>query len=259
MVPEFGKDGELKMVAKLVCASALIAASGAAQGAGFFVNLCDAGGIAGSLGAPITWTPSAQTSYQASSSLVAPSALDIDGNIKLQNDNYFGMDPVGQSYADGDPNTKGDGYSSNASLTSPGQGFAAGNAFGVWGSTVPIPSGTNFTGGADSLFIMNLTLRVGSSDPTTAGLLVQLQDGGTAGQFLFGTLKFGAANATNAGVWGQSYYLDFKKTTTTTATSSTTFNNGTNYQIYIVAAVPTPGAAGLAGLAGLVSLRRRRA
>lgn len=248
---------------KLLCASTVVALAGAAQASTFQTNIIDAGTINGSVGAPITWT-GGTTSFQSSASRVAPSADDIDGNAKLQWDNYFGMDPLTQS-SGGDPSTKGDGYTSNAALTivdppsgSP-SGFGAGTAFGVWGSTSFVNSGNTNFGGKDSLFIMNLTLRSSAGPLDTAGVVIQIQDGATSVGGVFATIKFGSANAATAPGLTGSYYLDFIKTTVTTAQTNATFNGGTNYQVFIVQAIPTPGAAGLAGLAGLVSLRRRRA
>lgn len=251
------------MVTKLLCASTVVALAGAAQAASFQLNLMDAGVIQGSIGAPVTWTPATQASYASSSAVVAPSADDIDGNAKLQFDNYFGMDTNGQSNG-GDPNVKGDGYSSNNGLiivsSDVSTGFGNGQAFGVWGSTSFVNSGTTHFGGADSLFVMNLTLRAGSSDPTTAGVIAEIQDGADSVGGKFVTLKFGAANAATAPGLTGSYYLDWIKTGVTTAQTNATFNGGTNYQIFIVqAAVPAPGVAGVAGLAGLTVIRRRRA
>ena len=174
------------------------------------------------------------------------------------------MDPLTQS-SGGDPSTKGDGYTSNGALTivdppsgSP-TGFAAGSAFGVWASTSFINSGQGFAPNRDSIFIMNITLRASAGPLTTAGVVTQLQDGPGSAGGIFVTLKFGEANAATAPGLTGSYYLDVVKTTVTTAQTNATFNGGTNYQVFIVQAIPTPGAAGLAGLAGLVSLRRRRA
>ncbi len=263
------------MVTKLFCASALVVAAGAAQGAAFQVNACDAGVVPGGTGAPITWT-TALGSFQDSRGAGGVFAPSADGAANTPGgiyDNYFGMDTNGPTIAgDGNSNTT-DGYSSNASLgaVNPGasgstttmSGFRAGQVQGVWFSTAFIPSGSGVFAGSDSLFVLNLSLRPGSSDPTTTGFVVNIRDGANQGDpnnaGSLGALKFGAANASNnGGAWSQSYYLDW--TVDTIAGVNTTFNGGKHYAIYVrTVAVPTPGAAGVAGLAGLVALRRRRA
>jgi len=186
------------------------------------VNACDAGVVPGGVGNPITWTPAAG-SFQDSRGAAGVFAPDADSAANTTGgifDNYFGMDTNGPTIAgDGNTNTN-DGYSSNASLgavypgasgaTTTMSGFRAGIVQGVWFSISFIPSGLGVFTGADSLFVLNLTLRPGASAPDTVGLAVNIRDAVATGNGVLGNLKFGAANASNnGGLWGQSYFLDY--------------------------------------------------
>jgi hypothetical protein len=246
------------MMAKLVCASALLVAAGAANGAVFGVNTVDAGGVTGgSLGNPITWTGGAafnpaQGSDRPPSQFAAPASVFFDS--------YVALDPNGPSVAStGASSTATDGYAAQGpsniiNPTSPTTVFQSDRLTGIWFNTALVNSGPG-----DRLFIAQITLRAASAGTlNTAGVLVNIKDAQTVNpNGSLGALRFGLANASNnSGLWGQSYYLDAVARPATGATGA--FVGGTTYAIYVVA-IPTPGAAGLAGVAGLVALRRRRA
>lgn len=253
------------MVTKLLFASSVLAVAGAAQGAAWATNTVSAGVLAGDLGAPITWTHATNGAAfnPAAGGLFAPAPDSMDLSINLRTDSYLGMDSVGPSNA-GDLSVSGDGYQSNNSLgtTSASVGFAAtggnGQVQGGWFSTAFINSGAG-----DKVFVLRLSLRPGSSEPTTTGLFVNVKDGAdlvdpnAPGDL--GAVRFGLANASNnGGAWAQAYYLDFVTTPISGLTgNNAAFNGGLTYDIFVVA-VPAPGAASIAGLAGLVALRRRR-
>jgi len=253
------------MMAKLFCASALLAAAGAANGAVFGVNTVDAGGIpGGALGSPITWTHATNgAAYNnASNAGDGPVSPTLIFNIPAAEfDSYIAIDPVGPSTGNSTSSST-DGYQALGPgnvIVPTGQTtvLSSGSLGGVWFNAAAGGGFVN-SGAGDRLFITQLSLRPGSSGLDTAGLLVNIKDAGTANpNGSLGSLKFGLANATNnGGLWGQSYYLD--TVVRTISNVNTNFNGGTSYAVFIVA-VPAPGAAGIAGLAGLVAIRRRRA
>lgn len=252
------------MMAKLFCASALLAAAGAANGAVFGVNTIDAGGVTGgSLGSPITWTHATNSnSYNnGAGSDLPPSPALIDLSAAVGFDSYIAIDPNGPSTGNTTTNPP-DGYQCLGPgnvITPTGQSsvFASGSLSGVWFNAAAGGGFVN-SGAGDRIMIAQISLRPGSSGLSTAGVLANIKDAGTVNpNGSLGSLRFGLANATNnGGLWGQSYYLD--TVTRTISGVSAAFNGGTSYAVYIVA-VPAPGAAGLAGLAGLVAIRRRRA
>lgn len=260
------------MMAKLVCASALLAVAGAANAAQFGINVVDAGGVPGGLGAPITWSHSTNGAAYNNGSVAGnnpPTATLAQSLPAAAFDSYIAIDSRGPTVANS-TSSSNDGYSSAGPGNYLGLSSADSNAFrasgangsmiGVWFNTFVTQSSTDAGFADHALFIGQVSLRSGSSAPTTAGLLINVIPGSSTdpAQGVLGTVRFGAANASNnGGLWNQFYYLDVK--TRTIAGVNANFNGGTTYEIYIVSLVPTPGAAGLAGLAGVAALRRRRA
>lgn len=259
------------MVTKLLCASAVLAVAGAANAATFRINVVDAGGVAGGTGSPITWSHASNgTSYNNGS--VAgnnPPTASLGQSLPASMfDSYIAIDSRGPSTPNS-TSSSNDGYSSSGPGNYIGLSSADSNAFrasgangsliGVWFNTFDTSSTADLLGaGIDSLFLGQISLRSGSTAPTTQGLVVNIKDNapGQNPDGVLGALRFGEANATNnGGAWGQSYYLAVR--TRTIAGVNANFNGGTTYEIY-VATIPTPGAASVAGLAGLVALRRRR-
>jgi hypothetical protein len=248
------------MMAKLVCASALLVAAGAANGAVFGVNTVDAGGVSGgSLGNPITWSGGAAYNPATGGDRPPSQFAGAPGSAAFF-DSYVAIDPNGPSVgASGASSTATDGYAAQGpsniiNPTAPTTIFQADRLTGIWFNTAPVLSGPG-----DRVFIAQITLRAASAPTlTTAGVLVNIKDAQTANpNGSLGALRFGLANASNnSGLWGQSYYLD--AVARPVSGVNATFNGGTSFAIYVVA-IPTPGAAGLAGVAGLVALRRRRA
>ncbi|MFM9958507.1 MAG: hypothetical protein ACKVZJ_10550 [Phycisphaerales bacterium] len=261
------------MVTKLLSASAVLALAGAASAAPFAINTVDVGGIpGGSLGAPITWTGPAGTGATgaafnpATGGNFAPAQQSIAGNAAIGWDSYAMFDGLGRSTASS-CTTCSDGYTATSPSNAIFPNATPTTFFGATGANGSL-SGVYFNAGAgggfvssgptDRFFIAQITLRAGSSVPTTQGALINIKDSGTLNaDGELGTLRFGLANASNnAGKWGFAYYLDFRATPATGLTGA--FATGAiSYEIF-VAQVPTPGAAGLAGIAGLVALRRRR-
>ncbi len=244
------------------------------EAAGFQLNSCDAGVLPGTIGNPITWTPASGsfTDSRGPTGIFAPTADGAANTPGGAYDNYFGMDANGPTVpGDGNPNTVGDGYSSNATLltidpvTYPpvvtGVGFRAGIVQGPWFSTTFVNSRAHAEfAGLDAMFILNLTLRPGSSGPTTVGLVVNIRDGADvnnpASAGGLGAVKFGANNASNnGGLWHQSYYLGW--VATQVSGLNATFDGGTNYTIYLVG-VPGPGPGGCLAIVFGAALRRRR-
>ncbi|MFM9957217.1 MAG: hypothetical protein ACKVZJ_04010 [Phycisphaerales bacterium] len=259
-------------MAKLVCASALLVAVGTASAVPFGINTVDVGGIpGGSLGNPITWTGPAGAGNTgaafnpATGGNFAPAQQSIAGNAAIGWDSYAMLDPIGRSTASSSTTTS-DGYTASSPSNALFPTATPTTFFGASGANGSM-SGVYFNAGAgggflpsgpgDRLFIAQITLRAGSSAPTTQGALINIRDFGSPATGSLGLLRFGLANASNnGGNWGASYYLDFRATATTGLTGA--FATSTSYEIFVVQ-VPTPGAAGLAGIAGLVALRRRRA
>ncbi len=233
----------------------------------FGVNLIDCGGIpGGSLGSPITWSPANLAFNPGTGSNFPPSPEAIYGNPALGVDSYVAIDPVGPSIETSDINPA-EGYQSlgptnllNPAAT-PTTPFGPGSLSGIWfsaGANGGFVSSTNLIFQRHYLMIAQVTLRPGTSEPTTAGLLVNIKDGGTLNpDGELGAIRFGEANASdNAGKWGQAYYLQAVARDAFGATGA--FVGGTTYTIYVVA-VPAPEAASLLALLGAVSLRCRRA
>lgn len=242
-------------------AAGLAVLAGVAGGASFGVNTVDAGGVAGgALGNPITWTGGSAFNPGTGSDF-PPSVEGILAVANLRFDSYVAIDPVGPTSSTLNPATGLEGYqclgpSNIIRPTAPTTIFQADRLTGIW-FNAGANGGFVTSGAGDRIFIAQVTLRAGSSDPTTAGVLVNIRDAGTANiDGELGALRFGAANATNnGGKWGQSYYLDF--VTRLTAPIVNPVVGATSYAIYVVA-VPGPGAAGVIAAAGLVAVKRRR-
>lgn len=234
---------------------ALVAGAPAVVGSSipFEMNVVDAGGIpGGSLGSPITWFGGA--AYQApNGNDFPPDASQIPFDPSLEWDSYIAMDSIGPSST---TNPVGHTAAAPSGVLPPTPIFGASSLSGVWFNSAWVPSSTTLT--ADhGVFVAQVTLRPGSSVPTTTGVIVGLRDAGTANpNGELGVLRFGLANATNnGGLWGQSYYLNW---TARQATGlGAPFGGATSYAIY-VQAVPGPGAAGLLGLGAMLASRRAR-
>ncbi|MFM9958506.1 MAG: hypothetical protein ACKVZJ_10545 [Phycisphaerales bacterium] len=242
---------------------ALGASTALGAGAPFQINTIDAGGIpGGSLGNPITWTGGAAFN-PATGGNFPPAQQAIAGNAAIGWDSYLAIDPRGRSFGNLKPFNPVEGYTAlgptsiiypTATPTTP---FSASSLSGVWFNAGAgggfVTSGSN----ENIMFIAQITLRAGSSVPTTDGVLVNIRDFGTVSTTgELGALKFGAQNATNnSGKWGQAYFLDLRVTPTTGLVGA--FANATSYEV-LVRAVPGPGAAGAMMLVGVAAARRRR-
>ncbi|MFM9958505.1 MAG: hypothetical protein ACKVZJ_10540 [Phycisphaerales bacterium] len=255
-----------------VAACAALGATGAAQGAGqpFQVNTIDAGGIpGGSLGNPITWTGGAAFN-PATGGNSPPAQQSIAGNAALQFDSYVAIDPIGPSRPNINPVEPPDDYTAlgpssiifpTATPTTP---FGSSSLSGVWfnagangGWIASGPAPQEPLPGSQQMFIAQITLRAGSSEPTTQGLLVNIRDFGTVSTTgELGELRFGIQNASNnGGKWGQSYYLSSRSRPADGLTGS--FVGAVSHAIFVIA-IPAPGAAGMLSIAGLAASRRRR-
>ncbi|MBN8645471.1 MAG: hypothetical protein J0L61_09570 [Planctomycetes bacterium] len=263
------------MVTKLLCASAVLAVAGAANAATFRINVVDAGGVAGGTGSPITWTGTTNGAAYNNAAVGGnnPPSQSLAGADSLPAtafDSYIAIDSRGPTIGESSDGAN-DGYTSSGPGNYIGLSSADSNAFrasgangsliGVWFNTFDTSSTADLLGaGVDSLFLGQISLRPGSTAPTTQGLVVNIKDNkpGQNPDGVLGALRFGEANATdNGGAWGQSYYLAVR--TRTIAGASAAFNGGTTYEIYVATvAIPAPGAVGVAGLAGLAAFRRRR-
>jgi hypothetical protein len=264
------------MLRLLLASSAVAAISSSSASAvlPYRFGVFDFGVIPGSLASPITWTgPGDNRAFTSNAgSVLAPPADAIDANPRLRYDDYFMIDPLGQSVG-GDPGVSGDGYSATPlGFLISGSGFGPGQAFGV-ASAGPGPDGL---GGIDAgpdgrVFLMNLTLRQGSSAPTTPGAIIQiLREGNVPGaNYVFSALRFGIENATNQAsenvgtlpvLYTQRYYyLDYIATPVPASELPASFGASVNYQIFLAQTdVPAPGAALALLGAGSMAARRRR-
>lgn len=257
----------------LIGVSGVLLVSVPAMGAPFRVNVIDAGGVPGSLGAPIRWThPTNGAAYNnASVAGNGPPTPELwDALPAVQHDSFIALDTYGPGTPAGpiEPVVPqfpvGPGLyiglsptDSNAFRASGGNG----SLIGVWFNTFDVPSCSGWlAAGQDSVFIAQITLRPGSSFPETAGVMVNIKDSrpGQDPNGVLGAVRFGEANSSNnGGLWAQNYYLTVRARTTLGV--NTAFNGGTTYEVYLVSLpVPGPGGAALAAALGLVSLRRRR-
>jgi hypothetical protein len=263
------------MLSILLASSAAAAVSSSASAAlPYRLGVFDFGVIPGSVANPITWTgPGDNRAFTAGAGSIQPPPADLIDTIpRLRYDDYFMLDPIGQSVG-GDPNVSGDGYSASPiSFLVTGSGFDAGRAFGV-ASGGPGPDGFGGTpaGLEGRVYLMNLTLRVGSSAPTTQGAVIQiLREGDVQGaNYVFSALRFGIENATNeAGenvgtlpvlLTQRYYYLDYIATPVPASELPASFGAGINYQIFLAQTdVPAPGASLVLLTAGGWAARRRR-
>lgn len=234
--------------------------------ASFGMNVVDCGGIpGGSLGSPITWSPANAAFNPGAGSNFPASPNGIFGNAALGVDSYVALDPFGPSVASSTTNAEA-GYqclgpsnllNPTATPTTP---FAPGSMSGLWfnvGANGGFVQSTNHIFQRHYLMIAQITLRAGTSEPTTAGVLVNIRDAGTINpDGELGAIRFGEANASdNGGKWGQAYYLQAFGRAATGATGA--FVGGTTYSIYVVA-VPGPGSVGVIAAAGLVAVKCRR-
>lgn len=240
-------------------------ASSAAVSTSFGVNVVDAGGVpGGSLGSPITWTPGNAAFDPGFGSDIPPEPGSILASPALEYDSYLAMDPIG-------PSTPASSFEPVAwhhawgpaniiRPDSPSTCFAPGRLAGIWYS-IGSNGGFQMSGvgpnGRSRLFIAQITLRPGTSAPTTAGVYVNIRDAGTLNpDGELGALRFGEANASNnGGKWGQAYYLEAVAREAFRVPSA--FAGGTSYAIYVVA-LPAPGSAALLVLFGAATIRRRR-
>jgi len=263
---------------KVVSATALLAAAGAANAAFFEVRSVDTN----SLGSPLV--ASSALFQSAAGGNFGPSEFVIDGNSPGQQDptfdSYVAID-VGPSF--GGTSAKGDGFQAN-----PGDIGAIGAPFAVANQVAAVwfmdPNGARpevgavpqaAFGGAHGLFLGRFTFRSTTTQPTGTlslganGLVVDIRDPGTVGVGSAATdsllVRFTAFGATaDQGLDGGSltthptaYGYQLVDRVTTGANP-----NGTArweiHDLYVVQ-IPTPGALALFGAAGLAAARRRRA
>lgn len=252
--------------ASVLCITLSLSAAASAAFLPYRVLLADFGGVPGiGIGQPITWTgPGDNTSFTSPvGGLLPPNADNIDASPRVRWDNYFMFDPNGASVG-GDPSISGDGYSALAPSGSFGPAFGAGIINGVI-YNVESTFGGRFAGADGRLYLLNVTLRAGSSVPTTAGIYTGVVEG-TLGQFnnenYLPSLKFGRENA----VFGvnpisqRRYYLDWIATPVAASELPPSFGAGINYQIYIQQldpTIPSPGTVSLAMIAATFVRRKR--
>lgn len=265
---------------KVVSATALLAAAGAANAAFFEVRSVDTN----SLGSPIVTSSALFQSTAPGAGNFGPSEATIDASSANQNaafDSYVAID-VGPSF--GGTNAKGDGFGANpGDISSIGNPFGVANQIGaVWymdpqGARPEVGSVPNsLFGGADALFVGRFSFRSTTTTPTGTlslganGVVVDIRDPGTVGVGSPATdsllVRFSAIGApVQSGLDGGSL------TTHPTAnayqlvevvSTAGPLSGGTArweiHDLYVVQ-VPTPGALALFGAAGLAAARRRRA
>lgn len=254
----------------LLGASALLLLSGSVNGAPFSVNVVDAGGVPGGLGSPMTWThPTNGAAYNnfAVAGNNPPSADLVQSLPAAEFDSYIALDSLGPTQPSsttepvvgydcaGPGNYIGISSSDTNAFRATG---GNGSLIGVWFNTFDVPSSPGWLGlDIDSIFIAQITLRSGSSFPSTAGVMVNIKDGlpGQDPNGVLGALRFGVENATNnAGRWSQAYHLAVRPRATLGVNAA--FNGGTTYEIYI-ASIPAPGLTGIAAPAMVTAFRRR--
>lgn len=247
-----------------VCSVVSIACCvGAAGGQSFQLNVIDAGGIpGGTLGKPITWTPSTLAYNPGIGSNFPPSPNAIFGSENLEFDSYIAIDPIGPSTSSSTSSSV-EGYQSLGPTNllnptgSPTTPFLAGKLTGLWFNTSS--NGSWVTAGPENrIFIAQISLAPGSSGPTTEGLMVNIRDGrpGQDPNGVLGALRFGIDNASNnSGNWAQSYHLKAFGRPITSA--SPAFIGGTCWDIFVVVA-PSPCSAGLLGVGGLIGVAQRK-
>lgn len=263
---------------KVVSATALLAAAGAANAAFFEVRSVDAG----SLGSPMV--ASSALFQSAAGGNFGPTEFSIDGNSPGQQDptfdSYVAID-VGPSFGGGAG--KGNGFQANpGDIGSIGNPFAVANQVGgVWfmdpeGARPEVGSVAQAAfGGADGLFVGRFTFRSTTTQPTGTislganGVVVDIRDPGTVGVGSAATdsllVRFNAFGATvEEGLDGGSltthptaYGYQLVQVISTGANP----NGSARWEIHdlYVVQIPTPGALALFGAAGLAAARRRRA
>ncbi len=265
---------------KVVSATALLAAAGAANAAFFEVRSADAG----SLGSPITASGTLFNSSAPGNGNFGPSGDAIEAsaaNQYLGFDSYVAVD-VGPSLA-GDIGTKGDGFQANpGDISSIGLTVGGTSVAGVWfmdpASARPeVGSVANaLFGGADALFLGRFSFRSTTTQPTGTlslganGLVVDIRDPGTVGVGSGATdsllVRFNAFGAGVAqGLDGGSlttHPTAYEYQLVEVVTQAGPLPGGTArfeiHDLYVVQ-IPTPGALALFGAAGLAAARRRRA
>lgn len=262
-----------------VLLSVIVAFHGSSCGGGvlpYRLALFDFGGIPGALGQPVTWNgPGDNRAFSSGAgSLLPPSADLIDVIPRVRWDDYFMMDPTGQSDG-GDPQASGDGHTAlGPGLTITGSGFGPGQIFGVCNTSISPDGQYGHSAGDDGrVYLANITLRAGSSAPFTEGAIIQIlreanAPPGPDTSFVFPALRFGIDSATNqafrdlggAAVTTQRfYYLDYTATPVAAAELPSSFGAGVNYQIYLAQSdVPSPGPASLLSCGVILVSRRRR-
>ncbi|MFM9958504.1 MAG: hypothetical protein ACKVZJ_10535 [Phycisphaerales bacterium] len=231
----------------------------------FELNRIDAGGIpGGSLGNPITWSPAHAAYNPVFGGNIPPSPQGIAGNAALGFDSYLALDPIGPSTA-ASCTTCSDGYTASGPsnilfpTATPTTPFGVGSLSGVW-FNAGTGGGWVSSGPQSRVFIAQVTLLAGTPEPTTLGIIANIRDAGTlspTGEL--GTLKFGAANASNNnGLWGQSYYLEVEQRLGPSIFPISPPASAFVYAIY-VRAIPAPGVGVAVALAGgVLAFRRRR-
>lgn len=265
---------------KVVSATALLAAAGAANAAFFEVRSVDAG----SLGSPIAASSALFNSTAPGNGNFGPSADAIELSPAQQNlafDSYVGID-VGPSFG-GAPDVKGDGFQANpGDISSIGLAVGPGSVSGVWfmdpaGARPEVGSVSNsLFGGADALFLGRFTFRTttgatpsGTLSLGANGVVVDIRDPGTAGVGSPATdsllVRFTAFGVTaDTGLDGGSlttHPTAYGYQLVEVVTQANNPSGNARWEIHdlYVVQIPTPGALALFGAAGLAAARRRRA
>jgi hypothetical protein len=261
------------MTYALICAvSGLLSAAASASVVPYRVAFLDIGGAPGTLGSPITWSgPGDNRAFSAGAgSLFPPPADLIDTVPRLRWDDYFMFDPAGQSNG-GDSAVAGDGYTATGPSFLIGSAFDPGRALGLTYILGPDGFPGAYGGSNGRCFLLNLTLRTGSSAPTTEGVYINIlrENDAQSANFAFTALRFGIENATNQAVDGNDaatpyttqrfYYLDWIATDVPASELPPSFGPGINYQIFVQQTdVPAPSTVvALISAAGWANRRRR--
>jgi hypothetical protein len=257
------------MLSMLLASSAIAVISWSASSAvlPYRFSIMDLGVLPGALGLPITWSgPGDNRAFTAGAgSSLPPPADQIDSIPRLRWDDYFMADPLGASNG-GDPGVPGDGYTAAAAFfAGEPANFQAGRAVGVTFAVGPDGIGGTPAGPDGRVYLMNLTLRVGSGVPVTEGVTIGiLREGASVNEPILRAVRFGIENATNVtlnpGQFSQRrYYLDYIATPVPASELPASFGAGINYQIFVAQTdVPTPATSILLLTASSWATRRRR-